>query len=276
MDTSSIDVEAGRLYMGATDAPEAPLLLEAADLTTHGVIVGMTGSGKTGLGVCLLEEALLQGVPTLVIDPKGDMGNLLLSFPDLAPADFRPWVNEGEADREGISVDDLAASTAETWETGLAGSGIGKDRIRALHDRVDFTIYTPGSGSGVPLNVIGDLSAPAAGSDPEAMRDEIDGLVQGLLGLVGVESDPLSGREHVLLANLIDHAWSTGRTLDLAGLLAHIQEPPMRKLGVIELDTFFPPADRAALAMKLNGLLASPSFAAWGSGVPLDLSLIHI
>ena len=277
MDTSSIDVEAGHLYLGSTDGPgddggPTPLVVEAADLTTHGVIVGMTGSGKTGLGVCLLEEASLQGIPTLVIDPKGDMGNLLLSFPELAPADFRPWVNEGEAEREGITPDALAATTAETWETGLAGSGIGKDRIRSLHDRVDFTIYTPGSSAGVPLNVIGDLSAPSEGADPEAMGDEIDGLVQGLLGLVGVESDPLSGREHVLLANLIDHAWSAGRALDLAGLLAQIQDPPMRKLGVIELDTFFPPADRTALALRLNGLLASPAFASWGEGIPLDVA----
>ncbi|MEM7143283.1 MAG: hypothetical protein AAF548_19865, partial [Actinomycetota bacterium] len=200
-----------------------------------------------------------------------DMGNLLLTFPDLAPGDFRPWINEGEADRDGVTPDELAASTAEMWENGLAGSGIGKDRIARLREIADFTIYTPGSNAGVPLNVIGDLSAPAGGADPESMREEIDGLVQGLLALVDISSDPLSGREHVLLANLIHHAWEAGTDLDLATLLAQIQEPPMRKLGVIELDTFFPPSDRTALAMKLNGLLASPSFAAWGDGVPLDI-----
>lgn len=274
MDTSSIDVEPGHFLLGPLeDAPDGEnVIYEAADLTTHGVIVGMTGSGKTGLGMILLEEALLQGIPTLVIDPKGDMGNLLLTFPDLAPSDFRPWINEGEAQREGVTPDALAASTAEMWENGLAGSGIGKDRIARLREIADFTIYTPGSEAGVGLNVIGDLSAPAADTDEESIREEIDGLVQGLLALVGVSSDPLSGREHVLLANLVHHAWSAGTDLDLASLLAQIQNPPMRKLGVIELDTFFPPADRTALAMKLNGLLASPSFAAWGEGVPLDIA----
>ncbi|MEZ5245251.1 MAG: DUF87 domain-containing protein [Acidimicrobiales bacterium] len=273
MDTSTIDVEPGHFFLGPVvgGSEGENIIYEAADLTTHGVIVGMTGSGKTGLGMVLLEEALLQGIPTLVIDPKGDMGNLLLTFPDLAPGDFRPWVNEGEAQRQGVTPDELATSTAEMWENGLAGSGIGKDRIARLRDIADFTIYTPGSEAGVGLNVIGDLSAPPAGTGDEAVREEIDGLVQGLLALVDIASDPLSGREHVLLANLVHHAWGAGDDLDLASLLAHIQNPPMRKLGVIEIDTFFPPADRTALAMKLNGLLASPSFAAWGSGVPLDI-----
>ncbi|MFT7607570.1 MAG: hypothetical protein ACI9MX_000625 [Candidatus Aldehydirespiratoraceae bacterium] len=274
MDRSTIDVDPGHFFLGPVEGgdEDEKIIYEAADLTTHGVIVGMTGSGKTGLGMVLLEEALLQGIPTLVIDPKGDMGNLLLTFPELAPSDFRPWINEGQAKRDGVSPDELAASTAEMWENGLAGSGIGKDRIRRLREMAEFTIYTPGSNAGVGLNVIGDLSAPAGGTDDESTREEIDGLVQGLLALVGVSSDPLSGREHVLLANLVHHAWSEGTDLDLAKLLAQIQNPPMRKLGVIELDTFFPPADRTALAMKLNGLLASPSFAAWGQGAPLDIA----
>ncbi len=242
---------------GGADDP-ANVIYEAADLTTHGVIVGMTGSGKTGLGMILLEEALLQGIPTLVIDPKGDMGNLLLTFPDLAPGDFRPWVNEGEAQRDGVSLDELAASTAQMWEEGLAGSGIGKDRIARLREIADFTIYTPGSEAGVGLNVIGDLSAPAPGPDgetvsPETLREEIDSLVQGLLALVGVTSDPLSGREHVLLANLVHHSWAAGVDLDLASLLAQIQNPATLGQQIANLGLVYPD-QRIALSVPVVGV----------------------
>ena len=243
---------------------------EAAKLTTHGVIVGMTGSGKTGLGVTMLEESLLQGVPTLVIDPKGDMGNLLLTFPDLAPADFAPWIEAGAAEQAGRSVDEHAAHTATMWKEGLAGWGITPDRIAQLRAATDFTIYTPGSNAGIPLNVIGSLRAPAS-TDAETVADEIEGFASSVLGLVGIDADPLASREHILISNLISHAWSNGTEIDLATLIGQIQQPPIRKLGVIDLDTFFPPDDRMALALKLNGLMASPAFAAWTQGVELDM-----
>lgn len=259
------DTPAGQLFLGeSTDAEHArtgeQILLEAADLTTHGVIVGMTGSGKTGLGVALLEETLLQGVPTLVLDPKGDLGNLLLTFPDLDAASFAPWVDGGDA-----------AEVAAAWSAGLASWGIDGARLQALRDAAAFTIYTPGSTSGVPLDVIGGLQRPADGTDDETLVDEIDGYVAGLLGLVGIDADPLSSREHILLANLIRNAWDTGVDLDLATLVGQVQTPPIRKLGVFALDEFFPPTDRTAFAMRLNGLLASPAFAAWGQGQPLDM-----
>lgn len=255
-------------YLGKSVGEDQPLYLDSSDLTTHGVIVGMTGSGKTGLGIVLLEEALQQGTPTLIIDPKGDMGNLLLSFPDLLPTDFMPWISDSEA---GVDKVQTAVDIATRWKEGLQGSGIEPEQIRQLHDNVDFTIYTPGSSTGIGLNIIGSLKAPAKGTDQETLQDEIEGLASSLLTLVGINSDPLSGREHILLSNLIHWKWQKHEDLDLGTLIGLIQQPPMRKLGVIDLDTFFPLADRVKLALKLNGLAASPSFASWSSGRELNI-----
>ncbi len=163
----------------------------SSDLTTHGVIVGMTGSGKTGLGIVLIEEALRAGVPTLLIDPKGDLTNLCLTFPNLAPADFQPWVNEGDAAKAGQSVPDFAATQATNWRTGLDGWGLGGANIAELRNSVDFTVYTPGSAGGVGMNIVGSLQAPSDMADAEVIGDEIEGYVSGLLGLVGIDADPL-------------------------------------------------------------------------------------
>ena len=267
----------GNLFLGETvDAATGhrtgtPVLLNSADLTTHGVIVGMTGSGKTGLGVVLIEEARLAGIPVLAIDPKGDLGNLCLTFPSLTPADFEPWIDAGTARVQNTTVADLAAKTATDWREGLASWGLGPADVATLARSGSPTIYTPSSTAGVGLNLLGQLSAPST-TDPGARQDELDATVSGLLGLVGIDSDPLSGREHVLLANLLARAWNAGTPLDLGGLLGQILDPPIRKLGVLDLDTFFPPADRQALALKLNGLVASPSFARWAAGDSLDIA----
>ncbi|MEE9333008.1 MAG: DUF87 domain-containing protein [Granulosicoccaceae bacterium] len=259
---------AGQFYLGSQSQNDEPLFYKSANLTTHGVIVGMTGSGKTGLGIVLLEEALASGVPTLIIDPKGDMGNLLLSFPNMLPTDFMPWISESEA---GGDLAQTAVEKAELWKSGLERSGIELDRIKKLHNTAEFTIYTPGSSAGIPLNVIGSLNAPAPGTDPETMQDEIEGFSSSLLAMVGIESDPLSSREHILISNILNWYWAKGRNLDLGALIGLVQQPPMRKLGVIDLDSFFPPTDRVKLAMKLNGLAASPSFSSWTEGPDLNI-----
>jgi hypothetical protein len=269
----------GDLYLGqlldenTSEPTDARLQLPSHGLTTHGVIVGMTGSGKTGLGVVLLEEILSAGIPALILDPKGDMGNLLLNFPTFDPQEFQPWVDEGEARRKGMSTSELAENTATLWKEGLARSGIDPERMEALRRNVDFRILTPGSTAGIPLNVIGDLSPPTLSwdEDAETVRDEIEGLVSGILVMAGMDPDPLTSKEHILLSNLVEHAWRNGQSLNLPTLIGQIQHPPLRRLGVFDLDTFFPEKERTKLAMRLNGLVASPSFAEWIQGEPLDM-----
>ncbi|MCE5252593.1 MAG: ATP-binding protein [Actinomycetia bacterium] len=263
----------GREYDLTTKKTGGPLLYDSKDLVTHGVCVGMTGSGKTGLCVGLLEEAALDGVPSIVIDPKGGLVDLLLTFPELRAEDFRPWINQGEAAKKGLSPDDFAKREAETWRNGLADWGQEPSRIQRLKDAAEFTIYTPGSNAGLPVSILKSFSAPPAAvrADDEALRDRINTTVTGILGLVGVTADPIQSREHILLSSLFDSAWSAGRDLDLAGLIKQIQEPPFQQVGVLSLESFYPARDRASLAMLLNNLLAAPTFQSWLQGDALDI-----
>ncbi len=248
-------------------------LYDAKVMTTHAVCVGMTGSGKTGLCLSLLEEAAIDRVPAIAIDPKGDLGNLLLAFPELRPEDFRPWIDESEAERSGISPDQFAAQTAERWREGLAQSGQDGARIERFRTAADVAIYTPGSSAGLPLSVLRSFDAPppAVRSDADALRERVFATVSGLLALLGIDADPIRSREHILLSNLLDRAWREGRSLSVASLIREIQKPPLEKIGIMDLEAVFPAADRVGLSMAMNNLIASPSFAAWMEGEPLDV-----
>ncbi len=249
------------------------LLYDSKDLTTHAVCVGMTGSGKTGLGITLLEEAAIDGIPALVIDPKGDMGNLLLTFPGLQTADFVPWVEPDAAARAGLTVNEYATKTAQSWKKGIAEWGQDASRIEKFKNSVDVAIYTPGSQTGLPLTILRSFAAPptSLAEDPEALRDRILSTVSGLLALIGITADPIRSREHILISNILHHAWNEGRNLDIRTLIQEIQAPPFDQVGVFDLESFFAGNERLDLAVQLNNLLASPSFAGWMEGEPLEI-----
>jgi hypothetical protein len=269
----------GVFYLGkhfdlAAQQPKAEYLLyDAKDLTTHAVVVGMTGSGKTGLCLSLLEEAAIDGVPALIIDPKGDLGNLLLTFPQLKPDDFRPWVDSAEATRRGLTNDQFAAESAKAWKDGLAAWDQDASRIKKFREACDVAIYTPGSQAGLPLTVVRSFAVPpqAVLDNSDAMRERVSGAAAGLLALLGIDADPIRSREHILLTNIFDRAWRDGKSLDLGQLIREIQSPSFKKVGVLDLDTFFPATERFTLAMTLNNLLASPGFSAWMEGEALDV-----
>ncbi len=269
----------GAFYLGRPYDPDrgeaepAPLLYDSRDLLTHAVCVGMTGSGKTGLLIGLIEEAAIDQIPALVIDPKGDLSNLLLTFPELKAADFAPWIDNDAASRAGLTPEAFAAKEAETWRGGLERWEQSGERIARLRAAADFAIYTPGSEAGLQISILSSLAAPPPEivADGDLLRERIGTLVSSLLALLGVDSDPIQGREHILLSTIFDAAWREGRGLDLAGLIQQIQKPPIERVGVMDLESFYPSKERFALAMAFNTLLGSPGFAAWLRGEPLDV-----
>jgi hypothetical protein len=254
------------------------LLYDSKDLVTHAVCVGMTGSGKTGLCIGLLEEAAIDGIPALIIDPKGDLANLMLNFPQLRGEDFAPWINEDDARKKGLSSADFATQQAEMWKKGLGDWGQSGERVQKLRDAADVVVYTPGSNAGIPVSILKSFAAPSQETldDTEMLRERISTTVTSLLGLIGVEADPIKSREHILLSTILDRTWKAGQDLDLATLIQQIQTPPVTKIGVLNLDSFYPSKERFALAMQLNNLLAAPGFSAWLEGEALDVGqMLH-
>jgi hypothetical protein len=266
------DIEANRLA-------DQDVTYDPADLTTHAVVTGMTGSGKTGLCIDLLEEAALQHIPAIIVDPKGDLTNLLLHFPQLLPADFQPWIDPDLARRADQSVEQAAAAASASWRKGLEQWNVKPERISALRDAATFAIYTPGSDAGLQVSVLSSLAAPKIdwASNREILHEKVSSTVTALLGLIGMNDiDPIQSREHILLSNLFENAWSQGRDLDLTELILQIQSPPFEKLGALSVDAFFPAKDRMGLSMQLNNILAAPAFESWREGQPLDIpSLLY-
>ncbi len=266
----------GAFYIGKSvdegEQTDELVLYDSKDLTTHAVIIGMTGSGKTGLGIGILEEAAMDHIPVIAVDPKGDLGNLLLTFPKLAPADFAPWVNPRQATEKGQTLDEFAKSQADLWRKGLGQWGQDGKRIARLRENVDMAIYTPGSNAGLPISVLSSFAAPDAGlrDDVDLYRERVQATATSILSLLGIDADPVSSREHILISTVLDHAWQDERDLSLAELIGDIQNPPVARVGVMDLDSFYPANDRFKLAMQLNNLLAAPGFEAWIKGEPLS------
>jgi hypothetical protein len=260
------------LYLGRELEGDHAVLLDSDHLTTHAACLGMTGSGKTGLGTVMLEELARRSVPLLVIDLKGDMVDLLLNFPRLDPPDFEPWLTSdqiGDRDRS-----EVAREQAALWRTGLERSGLGPADVRAVREGVRWQLLTPGVASAAPIDILPALSAPVGWQperDPDATTDRVNGVVGALLSLVGRGGDPLTDRDHVLVSSIVLEHWRRGEALDLPSLLTSIADPPMESLGALPLDSFYERDDRMKLVMELNTLLASPAFAAWTMGTPLEI-----
>ena len=269
----------GRLYsLENKSGLDELLLYDSRDLVTHAVCIGMTGSGKTGLCISLIEEAAIDNIPSIIIDPKGDITNLLLTFPNLQASDFLPWVNVEDGARKGLSPQDFAAQQALLWKSGLAKWNQDGERIKRLKESADFVIYTPGSSAGVPISILKSFAAPnpEIRDDYELLQESINTTVTSLLGLLGVEADPIRSKEHILLSNIFADSWKRGEDLDLGSLIQLVQSPRLKRIGVLDLESFYPSKDRFGLAMLFNNLLAAPGFNLWLEGESLNVNgLLH-
>jgi Helicase HerA, central domain len=285
MTISSSDYEKlGQFYLGRGYDPAEKkvqddlILYDSKDLVTHGVVLGMTGSGKTGLCLAMLEEAAMDDIPAIIIDPKGDISNLLLMFPDLDAKSFRPWINEDDATKKGVSPDEFATQTAAMWKSGLAEWGQDPSRIATLRDKVDINIFTPGSKAGIPVSILSSLEVPPFEimDDAELLGERVESTVSSLLSLIGMNADAIQSPDAVLVTAIFQKTWTDGQNVTLETLIRHVQKPAFDKVGVIDLESFMPEKSRQVLALKFNNLLASPGFATWLDGPPLDIAkMLH-
>ena len=269
----------GQFYLGReydlkkSEIEDELVMYDSKDLVTHGVVLGMTGSGKTGLCIGLLEEAAMDNIPAIVIDPKGDIGNLMLTFPDFEGSDFRPWINEDDAKKKGKTPDEFAEKTAKMWEDGIAQWGQSPERVREFKEKIDINVFTPGSKAGIPVSILSSLDVPPfeVMDDGELLGDRIESTVSSLLSLVGEDADPIQSPEAVLLSAIFQHSWADDEGLNIESLIRSIQKPKFDKVGIIDLESFYPAKKRQVLALKFNNLLASPGFSTWMEGPPLDI-----
>lgn len=269
----------GQFYLGReydlkkSKVEEELVMYDSKDLVTHGVVLGMTGSGKTGLCIGLLEEAVMDNIPAIVIDPKGDIANMMLAFPDFKGSDFRPWINEDDAVKKGRTADEHAEKTARMWEDGIGQWGQSPERVREFRDKVDVNVFTPGSKAGIPVSILSSLDVPPFEvlDDGEMLGERIESTVSSLLSLVGVDADPIQSPEAVLMSAIFQHAWMAGESLSIESLIRNIQKPKFSKVGIIDLESFYAGKKRQELALKFNNLLASPGFSTWMEGPPLDI-----
>lgn len=269
----------GSFYLGrAYDLKQGALqdqltLYDSKDLVTHGVVLGMTGSGKTGLCLSILEEAAMDNVPAIIIDPKGDIANLMLTFPEFQASDFRPWINEDDARKKGQAPDDYARQTADMWKKGIGEWGQGPNRVQQFKNKVDINIFTPGSKAGIPVSILSSLEAPPFEvlDDGELLGDRIESTVSSLLSLIGEDGDPIQSPEAILLGTLFNYCWQNEENLSLESIIRYLQKPPFDTVGVIDVESYMPTKDRHKLALKFNALLASPGFSTWLQGPALDI-----
>lgn len=268
----ALNLGAWRYLNGAEGGPD--LILPAQHLVTHGVVVGMTGSGKTGLVTVMIEEAAKAGVPTIVIDVKGDLPNLLLAFPDFEPTHLEPWL---EVDRDASSPEATLAraqALAEERRAALADWRIAEPELEAYTRSTHVRVLTPGGSAGEALHMLSSLERRSSrwDSDPEAAHDALSAAVSLLLRLLGREPDPAKSREHVLLSVLAERRLAAGETADLRVLMKDVLDPPIEEIGALSVNAFMKVSERRALAAAMNSLLASPTFSSWRQGATLDVA----